>query len=273
MAAKKETGSRLPVLKDTLETAVRVLASDAPLFAGTTGLNGMPQVRPADFLFAQNNALYFLTMKSSRMYAELCKTPQLQLCAEEPDLRRVFRISGKACFTEEREILDRCVTERKELFQRFGGDRKMLIAFFLTDAELIVSARDGMTDEVRLRLPDPDGVLVGITVKKKTELRDRLSKILEQRESEPPAEADELQKLYDGALFVFAEAAKAVWPRMDIQPIERAAVFETWDEREKYTALAAALIGNAVIDKPEDLTYWLNRETLSELLSRSSEQE
>ena len=62
----------------------------------------------------------------------------------------------------------------------------MLIAFFLTDAELIVSSRDGMMDEVRLRLPDPDGVLVGITVKKKTELRDRLSKILEQRESEPP---------------------------------------------------------------------------------------
>lgn len=273
MAAKKKTGSSLPDLKETLETAVRILESGAPLFAGTTGLDGMPQARPADYLFMQNDALYFLTIKSSRMYAELCKTPQLQLCAEEPDSRRVFRISGKACFTEENEILDRCVTERKDLFQRFGGDRKMLIAFFLTDAELIVSARDGMTDETRLRLPDPDGVLIGITIKKKTELRDRLARILERRESEPPAEADEIAKLFDGALFVFAEAAKAVWPRMDIQPIERAAIFETWDEREKYTALAAALIGNAVIDKPEDLTYWLNRETLSELLSRSSEQE
>ncbi len=55
---------------------------------------------------------------------------------------------------------------------------------------------------------------------------------------------------------------------LDIRPIERAAAFETWDEREHYTGLAASLIGNAVIDKPEDLTYWLNLETLADLLSR-----
>ena len=52
---------------------------------------------------------------------------------------------------------------------------------------------------------------------------------------------------------------------MDIRPIERAAVFETWDEREKYTKLAARLIGNAVIDKPEDLTFWLDAERLAAL--------
>ena len=78
----------------------------------------------------------------------------------------------------------------------------------------------------------------------------------------PPDE--ETAKLYDGALFVFAEAAKALWPRMDIRPLERAAVFETWDEREKYTALAARLIGNAVISSPEAITYWLNPETLKQ---------
>ena len=52
---------------------------------------------------------------------------------------------------------------------------------------------------------------------------------------------------------------------MDIRPIERAAVFETYDERERFTSLAASLIGNAKIDKPEDVTYWLNRETLDAL--------
>ena len=52
---------------------------------------------------------------------------------------------------------------------------------------------------------------------------------------------------------------------MDIRPIERAAVFETWDQRERYTKLAAELIGNAVIDKPEDLSYWINPETLRTL--------
>ena len=65
-----------------------------------------------------------------------------------------------------------------------------------------------------------------------------------------------------GALFVFAEAAKALWPRMDIQPIERAAVFETYDEREKYTLLAKKKIGNIRITKPEDLSYWTSEEAL-----------
>ena len=69
----------------------------------------------------------------------------------------------------------------------------------------------------------------------------------------------------EGGIAAAVEAAKALWPRMDIRPIERAAVFGTWDEREKYTKLAARLIGNAVIDKPEDLTYFLDPERLAEL--------
>ena len=270
MARKKETGSALPDQNAALETAVRILEHSAPLFAGTVGLDGRPQVRPADYLFTQNGALYFLTAKSSRFYAELCKTPFIQLCMTEPETQRIFRISGKVCFSEEPEIIKRCVTEREELFLRFGGDRKMLIAFFLTGAELTVTSPDAPEEESRQRLPDPEGVLIGITIKKNPELRDRLSNILERRESGPASPADEREKLYDGALFVFAEAAKALWPGMDIRPLERAAVFETWDERERYTALAAGLIGNAVIDKPEDLTYWLNRETLEQLLFDAS---
>ena len=76
-------------------------------------------------------------------------------------------------------------------------------------------------------------------------------------------------KLYDGALFLFAEEAKKLWPRMDVQPMERASVYETWDERESFVRLAKRLIGNAVIAKPEDMTYWLNPETLTELYKGS----
>ncbi len=247
--------------KDSLDTAVRILES-ADVYAATVGLDGRPQARPVSYLFTQNDALYFMTVKSSRMYAELSKTPYIQLCMKESETQSVFRLSGKVCFTEESEIIERCISERKDVFEKLGGDRKMLIGFFLLGAELEITTPE---KETILHLPDPEGVLIGITIKKNNEVRDRLSKILERRESEPPASVDEMVKLYDGALFVFAEAAKAVWPRMDIQPIERAAVFETWDEREKYTGMAAKLIGNAVIDKPEDLTYWLNRETLKEL--------
>ncbi len=251
--------------KDPLNTAVHILeCTDA--YAATVGLDGRPQVRPVSYLFSQNDALYFMTVKSSRMYAELSKTPYIQLCMKESET--VFRLSGKVCFTEESDIIERCISERKDVFEKLGGERRMLMGFFLLGAELEIVTPE---KETVLHLPDPEGVLIGITIKKNNEVRDRLARILERRESEPPASVDEMVKLYDGALFVFAEAAKAVWPRMDIQPIERAAVFETWDEREKYTNMAAGLIRNAVIDKPEDLTYWLNKETLKELYDAHTE--
>jgi len=250
--------------EQALKKAQSLLEGSVPLFAGTVGLDGRPQVRPAVFAFVRNGALYFMTAKSSRMYAELSKTPYVQLSGVFPGTGEIFRLSGKVCFTEEADVTGRFVSERPEAFGRLGGEEKMLIAFFLLGAELELPAPDGAGGDLKMRLPEPKGVLIGITLKKKTELRDRLARILERREEGPPPADDETVKLYDGALFVFAEAAKAVWPRMDIRPIERAAMFETWDEREKYTALAARRIGNAVIDKPEDLTYWLNIDTLKE---------
>ena len=252
--------------KDAVGTTLSFLRTFSPLYAGTVGLDGRPQVRPADFAFEKEGAFYFLTLKSSRFYAELSKTPYLQLCNCDLEAGTVFRLSGKACFTEDEAIIERGIKERPDMLERAGGERKMLIAFFLLEAQTTLEAEEASVPEMNLRLPDPNGVLIGITIKKKTELRDRLVRVLERRENEPPALDPELARVYDGAIFVFAEAAKAIWPRMDIRPIERAAVFETWDEREKYTALAATLIGNAVIDSPEDITYWLNPDTLKGLL-------
>ena len=75
-------------------------------------------------------------------------------------------------------------------------------------------------------------------------------------------EFGDLQKLYDGAVLYVAETAKGLWPRMDIRPIERSLLYETYDERERYVNRAREILGNTVIDKPEDLTWWLNKETL-----------
>ena len=255
-------------MKKTVELPeiAALLERSAPVYAGTVGLDGRPQLRPVCFLFQQEGALYFLTAKNRRLYAELCKTPYIQLCVSERETEGCLRVSGKVCFTEEKELISRGLREQPGMAAALGGDEKALIAFFLLGVRV---ERTALLEEAPLEawtLPDPSGVLVGITIKKKTELRDRLTRILERREAEPPVTIDETAKLYDGALLLFAEAAKALWPRMDVRPIERAAVFETWDQREQYTKLAAELIGNAVIDKPEDLSYWLSPETLKALL-------
>ena len=254
---------KAPNGEKAFETAVRILEHSSPVLAATVGLDGRPQVRPVPFLSAQNGALYFLTAKNRRLYAELCKTPHIQLLADDRETGDLLRLSGKVCFTEDEALIDRCA--RPELLEALGVEKNALIAFFLLDARAELTAGFDETPRTELRMPEPSGVLVGITIKKKTELRDRIARILERREAEPPAIPEEDVRLYDGALLLFAEAAKALWPRMDIRPIERAAVFETWDERERFTKLAAQLIGNAVIDKPEDLTHWLNPETLAAL--------
>ncbi len=265
MTPQKSGGNNRMHNNDSLERVTRLLERSAPVLAATVGLDGRPQLRPVPFLLSENDTLYFLTAKSCRLYAELSRTPFVQIFAFGGETEAGMRIAGKVCFAEDETLLERCLELRPELPEALGTERKTLIAFFLVDAT--ASVQDGLRETAleELRLPDPSGVLVGITIRKKTELRDRISRILERREAEPPALPDEELRLYDGALLLFAEAAKKLWPRMDVRSIERAAVFETWDEREKYMKLAASLIGNAVIGKPEDLSYWLNPETLTGL--------
>lgn len=58
-----------------LSATTELLERSAPVYAATVGLDGRPQLRPVCFLFEQDGALYFLTAKSRRLYAELCKSP------------------------------------------------------------------------------------------------------------------------------------------------------------------------------------------------------
>ncbi len=267
---KETNAAPLREQKDPVSAAAQILERSAPVWAATVGLDGRPQLRRLAFLFARDGALYFLTAKNRRCYAELCKTPYLQISARDPETGEYLGLSGKVCFTEDEGLLADAVRARAEQVAALSAEQNALIAFFLLSARAERTAGLDETPLAQCALPDPAGVLIGITIRKKPELRDRISRILERREAEPPALPAQTLKLYDGALFLVAEAAKALWPRMDIRPIERAAVFETWDERERWTKTAAELIGNAVIDKPEDLTWLLNPETLTELRSRSA---
>ena len=109
----------------------------------------------------------------------------------------------------------------------------------------------------------------GVHFARDDELRARMVRVMARREAEPPAARDDqelrLLKLYDGALLCFAEAARDVWPDLDISALERCSAFEDEGERREYRDLAAHLIGSVLIDKPEDITYWVNRETLQDL--------
>ena len=249
--------------------AVAALLTEAPvLMIGTRGLDKQPAVRPILPPLEQGGALWFAAAKNTRLYAELSLAPACQLCVQDPESGYSFRLSGKASFSEEPEILDRCLAESPRLRELYAQEPALLLPFCLTGMHAEFDDAAGFPVRSFL-LPDADGLLTGPVLLKKTELRDRLLRILEEREAEgdPPLneEERELRRLRDGLLLVLAEQAKAFWPRMNVQPLERAVRFETYDEREEYMRRAKKLAGSVTLSKPEDLTYWLAPDTLREL--------
>ena len=230
------------------------------LVAGTMGLDKKPQLHRVELCYEEEGAFYFAAAKCESYYGEISLYPYLTLCAYDPEEGVFLRLKGRAVFSEEEGVIMRCLTESPALSRRWGSEPGMLIAYFLKDMTAEFLYDDGTREEISLGTPE--NALVGITIKKDKELRDRLSRIMERRETETPEPADEeslrSQKIFDGMLLVFAEKAKELWPRLDVQPAERSVLFETYDEREEYMRLARKRLGNARIEKPEDFTYWLS---------------
>ena len=253
--------------KNAFDAAADLLKNAGVAYAAISGLDGKPAVSRVDFCFAHEGGLYFHTLKSTLFYGGLSLKPNIQILAEDPARGIQVVLSAKAVFTENDKITELVFKAKPELEKQLAGDRRPVIAYFLSEITAEFSTLGGISDR-KIKIPDPTGAVMGIKLAKKTELRDRLVKVF----SEHAAAADEegytiseAGKLLDGAMLVFAEAAKKLWPRMDVFELERSLRYDTYDERERYTALARELIGGAEIKQPEDITYWLSPETLGEL--------
>ncbi len=97
------------------------------------------------------------------------------------------------------------------------------------------------------------------------ELRQRLEKILRRRNGKEFS-SEEGRKLYDAALDVFAESALKNWPDLDRSNFDAGVSFSSEEEKKTYREKVMKIIGERTIDKPEDLTYWINEETLLSLV-------
>ena len=249
---------------EVLDQIRRILGKNPVLTAGTMGFDKKPQIYKAELCYEEEGAFWFAAPKCETYYGEISLYPELVLGTYDPESGTFLRLRGQVVFDEEEAAVRRCLMASPALEKAWGKDPGMLIAYFLKDLKAELLYDDGTREEAVLGTPE--NVITGITIKKDKELRDRLSRIMERREAEKPEPADEealhRQKLYDGTLLYLAEKAREVWPRLDIQPAERSVLFETYDEREKYVALAKKRLGNARIDKPEDFTYWLSEEAL-----------
>lgn len=247
-----------------------LLELGGPICAGVLGLDGRPWVAPVPYCLEREGALWFSTAKNEPFYTALSLRPETELCLPLEN-GGSLRLSGKAVFSEEAEVLSACLAANPGLQKRYAGREEYLIPFCLTEARATLRL-EADAEEREWLLGTAESVLLGPRLKKDKELRDRIASLLRRREERPEEWPEgELGLVTDGALLLFAEAAKALWPRMDVQPMERAARYETYDERERYVLLAKRLYGNVTVDKPEQLTELLSPDTLGRLLEKRGE--
>ena len=253
--------------QNSLNATLRILECFPEQMAATIGLDKRPQVRPVRFRFEKDGALYFNTIKCSRFYAELCADPHIQIAVYDPGTLTTFTLSATVFFTEDNEIIEACMSQSAFLRKQWGTQPEMVIAFFLRDVKAELRSLSEEIPDRSFMLDNSDNAPVGITIRKKKELKERLTKLLEERAGQGredlSGDVQERRKLYDGALALMAEAGKKLWPRMNVQILEPVLLYETYNEREDYMRRAGRRIGNAVIDQPEDFTWLLSDEVLS----------
>ncbi len=175
---------------DTLAEVLAFLGMPGRTIAAIIGPDGLPMAKKADLRFEEGGALYFDTVKSSRFYGGLSMHPFLRLYAEN-EAGDVLRLSGKAVFTEDPAVREKCFAACPALAERFCADARPFIAYFLTEVTAEIYPKDGEEPTEVFPLPEPAGVLIGIRLKKDTEIRDRIAKVLARREeTDFPAEGD-----------------------------------------------------------------------------------
>lgn len=240
-------------MKDGLTTAREIFSRHTEMLIGVKGLDKKPWIYPLGKASEVNGTFYWLCDKSTQLYGSLSINEDAQIFIEDGD--GIVRLTGKAVFSEDEKIISECLKDEPE------KDPVYQIALFIKDARLTVT-NNGESKVYVLKTSDE--TLTGVDMKKDKEIRDRLAKIIDER-TEKVVTDKEYQKFFDGALLVFGEYTKKLWPSFNLMQLENVLLYETYDERERYQNQAAAALGNITIKQVEDLSYYLNEEYIRKL--------
>ena len=99
----------------SVESVAACLENLGLQYMATIGLDGKPKVRPVQFMTLKDGKLWFRTNSEKAMYAELKKSPYIELCAsrlESDEIDSVWiRFSAEVVFDENQEV-------KKEIMQK-----------------------------------------------------------------------------------------------------------------------------------------------------------
>lgn len=240
-------------MKDGKDTAREIFNRHSHMLIAVKGLDKKPWIYPLGKASEINGTFCWLCDKSTQLYGSLSINEDAQIFIEDGE--DIVRVTGKAIFSEDEKVISECLKDEPEKNPVYQ------IAFFLKDARLTITNKEESTS---YSLKTSDDVITGIEMKKDKEIKDRLAKIINER-AEKTVTDKEYQKFFDGALLVFGECAKKLWPSFNLMQLESVLLYDTYDERERYQNQAAFALGNIIVKQVEDLSYYLSEESIRKL--------
>ena len=115
-------------------------------YMATVGLDGKPKVRPVQYMVVRGGRLWFCTNKEKAMYAEMQKSPFVELCGsrlQEDEITTAWiRFSAEAVFADDagdeaREV-KKAIMEKSAIVRELYGnnpDHPLLAVFCLKNLQ------------------------------------------------------------------------------------------------------------------------------------------
>jgi len=85
---------------------VEFLKNSGVQYFATIGLDGKPKVRPFQFMFEEDEKLWFCTSNKKKIYEELMKQPYIELCASGENMSWL-RLESKVVFSDSLEAKEK----------------------------------------------------------------------------------------------------------------------------------------------------------------------
>ena len=93
--------------------------------------------RVFQYLFAQDNRMYFCTSSQKPVYTQLQRNPSVSFCTYPPDFSPVLSINGRAVFVEDAALKARALDENPPIKGIYGSADNPMFKQFYIDIEEI----------------------------------------------------------------------------------------------------------------------------------------
>lgn len=95
------------------------------------------QTRVFQYLFTENNRVFFCTSREKDVYKQLTANPEVSFCSSPPDFAPVVSVSGRAVFVDDQSLKARVLDENPMIKGIYKSpDNPVLAVFYIDVAEV-----------------------------------------------------------------------------------------------------------------------------------------